>query len=121
MDRVETTFAQPVDFSPYPKNLASIYSHPSRSPHTSSQQLAGGNGWPQPPFRQVWRWSDACWVARVAPVVCLLVCSRLPDHRKPMGRARTAEKTPAAHGSASTLLTLKTPLPCAVSHILQWP
>ena len=64
----------------------SAFPHPFRLPHTSSQQLAGGNGWPQPPFRQVWRWSDARWVARVAPVDCRAVRSRLPDYRKPMGR-----------------------------------
>ncbi len=37
---------------------------PSDFPHTPSQQLACGNGCAQPPFRQVWRWSNARWVAR---------------------------------------------------------
>ncbi len=65
---------------PYPisgPSHPSTFPHPSGFPHTSSQQLAGGNGWPQPPFRQVWRWSDARWVARVAPVVCRPVRSRI--------------------------------------------
>jgi len=73
-------------------------------PHSRSQQLACGNGWPQPPLRQVWRWSAARWVARGAPVPCRPVRSRLSALLgQPMGREPAGEKTPAAHGSASTL------------------
>ena len=88
------------------------FPHPSSLPHTSSQQLACGNGWPQPPFRQVWRWSDARWVARVAPVDCLLVCSRLPAD----GPGADSRENVGGAWQRVNLLTLKTSLPCAVSH-----
>ena len=92
----------------FPNNFCQFYSRSSHLPHTLNQQLACGNGWPQPPLRQVWRWSDARWVARVAPVVCRLVRSRLwPEARQDDGPGAGSEKTPAAHGSASTYLLLR--------------
>ena len=72
----------------YDRNFRPVYSHPSHLSHTSSEQLACGNRWPQPPLKQVWRWSDARWVARVAPVDCRPVCPR----QEPMGREPAARK-----------------------------
>src|SRR5690606_30380189 len=72
-------------------------------------------GWPQPPFRQVWRWSNARWVARDISGRLprrALVLSNIPEGNGPVAGS---EKTPAAHG-ARQLVYLETSPHAPPSH-----
>ncbi len=104
--------------SPPGRNTASFVHTP---PHTLilSPQLACGNGWPQPPFRQVWCRSDVRWVARTAAVARRPVCPRPPDHRNAMGR--TTGRRENTGGAWQRVISLPLQDVVAMRRLPQWP